>query len=226
MQFMESSGIDRSNNVQAWGRVWERQRRTWSVIGWGRSVYNRFFEKALSPYINSQTHMMELGCGTASLAQQLCPRIAWYTGMELVQETASKAEQKMREVGISNASFVCADLLQAPALHAYDLVWSQGLLEHFDDPSPVLQKHVEHCRAGGVVVVSVPRKYSVLWVWYRLTRWKPLERCWPWTEQKFFLVRELEALAGTLPQSVVRHYQVQRMRPKCLGILLLIIQIR
>ena len=42
----------------------------------------------------------------------------------------------------------------APA--SFDCVFSAGLVEHFDDPRPVVAKHVELARPGARIVVAIP----------------------------------------------------------------------
>ncbi|MDZ7374434.1 MAG: class I SAM-dependent methyltransferase [candidate division KSB1 bacterium] len=55
---------------------------------------------------------------------------------------------------------VRADALRLPFRRGtFDVVFHQGLLEHFRDPIPLLQANVEVLRAGGYLVVDVPQKY-------------------------------------------------------------------
>ncbi|MEO7361469.1 MAG: methyltransferase domain-containing protein, partial [Gemmatimonadaceae bacterium] len=38
----------------------------------------------------------------------------------------------------------------------FDVVYSQGVIEHWDDPRPIVRQHMELLRPGGVAVISVP----------------------------------------------------------------------
>jgi SAM-dependent methyltransferase len=51
---------------------------------------------------------------------------------------------------------VQADLFELPPEPTYDVVFSTGLAEHFDDPLPILNAHARLAAPGGVVVVTVP----------------------------------------------------------------------
>ncbi len=53
----------------------------------------------------------------------------------------------------------------------FDVVVSFGFIEHFDDPEPAIRRHVELCKPGGVVFITVPN-YRVgsfyRWLTHRL----------------------------------------------------------
>jgi SAM-dependent methyltransferase len=42
----------------------------------------------------------------------------------------------------------------APA--SFDVVYSFGVIEHFDDPRPMVQKHFDLLRPGGTAIITVP----------------------------------------------------------------------
>ena len=74
---------------------------------------------------------------------------------------------------------VCEDLFQSSVLpDAFDLVFSSGLIEHFDDTRAVVAEHVRLLRPGGRLVLIVPNLEGVQgMIWKRLAR--PLwERHW------------------------------------------------
>lgn len=39
---------------------------------------------------------------------------------------------------------------------SFDCVFSAGLIEHFDDPRPIVAKHVELAKPGGTIIILVP----------------------------------------------------------------------
>ncbi len=50
------------------------------------------------------------------------------------------------------------------------MVYSLGLIEHFSDPLPMIRKHVELAKPGGVVVVGLPNFRGISKHVMRLTR--------------------------------------------------------
>jgi len=48
------------------------------------------------------------------------------------------------------------DLFQYQSGNPYDLVYSFGLIEHFEDPKPVIEKHVQLLQKGGILYLTLP----------------------------------------------------------------------
>jgi SAM-dependent methyltransferase len=56
--------------------------------------------------------------------------------------------------------FVRGDALAAPfADGTFDLVYHQGLLEHFRSPAPLLRENYRLLKPGGFLLVDVPQRY-------------------------------------------------------------------
>jgi SAM-dependent methyltransferase len=55
---------------------------------------------------------------------------------------------------------VCADCMRMPFRdEAFDVVFHQGLMEHFRDPSPLLEENRRVLNGGGHLLVDVPQRY-------------------------------------------------------------------
>jgi SAM-dependent methyltransferase len=69
-------------------------------------------------------------------------------------------------------SVQCVDALSADlsGLPRFDLVYSLGLIEHFDDPVAMIRKHIELARPGGIVVLGLPAFLGINRPILRLTR--------------------------------------------------------
>ncbi len=56
----------------------------------------------------------------------------------------------------------CEDIFQTSFKPgSFDLVYSNGLIEHFDDPRPIVRKHVELAKPGGRILILVPNYSGV-----------------------------------------------------------------
>ena len=82
-----------------------------------------------------------------------------------------KLQENFRLLNIP-VNVYCRDVLQADVsdLERFDLVYSLGLVEHFDDPIPMIRKHVELAKPGGLVVVGLPNFLGVNRPFLRMTR--------------------------------------------------------
>lgn len=173
--------------MEEWQEIWERQGLLDKVIDAGRTVYNAFFRPVLRRYLTPpDATMLELGCGRASLSLSLAPEIKKLVGVDISDVAVRQATAYAAQHGISNAIFSIDDCTKLALQEKFDFVWSQGLLEHFEDPVVVAREHYRALKPGGTALLSVPYRYSYHHMWYLLTRPKLLRPLWPWTEQQFF----------------------------------------
>lgn len=201
-----------------WQEIWGRQNLLDRVIDIGRTIYNFFFRRILRRYIQTDSTMLELGCGRASLTLSLAPEIRKLVGVDISDVALAQATGNARHHDITNASFVLGDCTKLNLTEQFDFVWSQGLMEHFDDPIIVASEHFRALKPGGVALISVPYKYSYHTLWYKLTRLRALRRFWPWTDQQFLGHTELLAI-GKAVTPYARVFLLQPVFP--LGIIFL-----
>ena len=203
-----------------WQAVWSRKGGfVDSVIDLGRTIYNLFFRRILRRYITKDTRMLELGSGRASLSLSICKEIKSLYGVDISDVALKQASASAVSLGVSNAKFIIGDCTKLNIDDKFDFVWSQGLIEHFDDPTLVAREHYKALVPGGVVLISVPYKYSYHTIWYKMSRPKLLRWLWLWegTEQRFFNHKELSDV-GT---AITPHFRVFLMQPFPLGIIFL-----
>lgn len=200
-----------------WQEIWKRHGLLDRIIDAGRSVYSLFFRRVLWRYLTPDSKMLELGCGRASLSLSLCPKIQKLVGVDISDVAVQQASGSARAQGITNATFSIDDCTRLSLPEKFDFVWSQGLLEHFEDPVVVAREHYRALAPGGAALVSIPYKYSYHAVWYTLTRPKLLRRFWPWTEQRFYDRKELLKIG----KAATPNARVFLLQPLPLGILFL-----
>jgi 2-polyprenyl-6-hydroxyphenyl methylase/3-demethylubiquinone-9 3-methyltransferase len=82
-----------------------------------------------------------------------------------------KLEENFQLLNIP-VSVYCRDVLDGDIsdLPRFDLVYSLGLIEHFSDPLPMIRKHVDLARPGGLVVLGLPNFRGIGRPILRLTR--------------------------------------------------------
>lgn len=209
----------------AWENLWKKQQHNQRYIRWGRSIYNIWFARCLRPHLSPSIRMLELGCGTASLGLHLAPHLCTYTGIDS-SGTAIKIAREMAERDKrTNATFVEADMFDNIAKQEYDLVWSQGLVEHFRDPAKAIKRHMEFCKPEGKVIFSVPARYSYHHAWYNTDQLPMFKGMWPWTSQRFYTKKELSEFVHSITEPVWNNVHITSLRPSGSGISLVMIQL-
>lgn len=108
--------------------------------------------------------IIEIGAGTGRTSIELARRGAYVTildisekSLELARKFAENADPETRK----RLSYVLADGL-APSLEpeSFDLLFHQGLLEHFRDPFPLLRANHRLLKPAGLIVVDVPQTFN------------------------------------------------------------------
>lgn len=84
---------------------------------------------------------------------------------------------------------------------SFDLLFHQGLLEHFADPLPLLRENLRLLRPGGLLVIDVPQTRCVAAI---LKHRRMRKGTWPWGWEREFTPREMGGLASGLPLALER----------------------
>ena len=198
-----------------WNKVWDRPSQL--IIGLGRHVYNRYLKRAFLPHATLQARFLEIGCGTASLLCNVAPCFKEVVGLDISEKALAKAALRAQECSAKNISFMQGDCFNLPfADESFDIIWSQGLHEHFDNYIDILREEYRVCKSGGYVYAGVPYRYSYPTVWYKISQLPFCAKLWPWTAQVFFKKNEILEVA----QQVCPHAEAFVMRPWLLGILI------
>jgi len=103
--------------------------------------------------------VLEVGAGSGRDSIALARRGARIVLVDYVLSSFQVVRTVAREVGVSVAC-VCADGEKLPFREgAFDVVFHQGLLEHFRDPRPLLRENHRVTRQGGHCLIDVPQRF-------------------------------------------------------------------
>ncbi|MBN2378458.1 class I SAM-dependent methyltransferase [candidate division WOR-3 bacterium] len=109
--------------------------------------------------------VIEIGAGTGRTSIELARRGAFVTildiserSLELVRRFAENTDSATRK----RIDYVLADALY-PGLEpeSFDILFHQGLLEHFRSPYPLLEANNLLLKPGGLIAVDVPQTYHI-----------------------------------------------------------------
>ena len=117
---------------------------------------------AILPPNKQNTKIVEVGCGPAWLSCALASE-GYNTTCLDYSENALNIARKNYEMQGNKGEFIVGDALNmAFEDNSFDVVLSTGLLEHFEDPSVVINEMVRILKPGGIFYSDiVPKKFAL-----------------------------------------------------------------
>lgn len=147
--------------------------------------------------------VMEVGAGSGRDSLHLAHRGARVLVLDYVRSSFKVIRRQADALGLCVAC-VCADARRMPFREgAFDLVFHQGLMEHFRDPMPLLNENRRVLRSGGHLLVDVPQRWHIYTLGKHLMI--ALDRWFAGWETEYS-PRELEALVRKSGLEVVHTY--------------------
>jgi len=147
--------------------------------------------------------ILEVGAGTGRDAVTLARTGAEVLTLDYVPGSLGLTVKAADMAGVTVAP-VCGDGTSMPfAEGTFDVVFHQGLLEHFPDPYPLLRENIRVLKSGGYLVVDVPQTFH----YYTLGK-KMLIALNKWFAgwETEFTISELENMVEQEGLEVVRSY--------------------
>jgi ubiquinone/menaquinone biosynthesis C-methylase UbiE len=160
----------------------------------GRRKYLGLVEKYLknTPGLKA----LEVGCGSSIDSHLVAEKtMADLYGVDISEEALRVAREVSGKFD-KKVNLSVGDALKLEfSPGTFDLVFSQGLLEHFEKPREVLKEQIRVLKPGGILVVNVPQKYTVYTVYKHLAA---LFGRWEWGAEIEFSSWQLKWLGDHL----------------------------
>jgi SAM-dependent methyltransferase len=111
----------------------------------------------LSRHIKKEDRVLEIGFAPgkhlAYLAAKLRARVS---GLDYSEQGVAFAKRLFGQLRIEG-DLRCEDVFATTFPNeSFDLVYSVGVIEHFDDPADIVRRHVELVRPGGTALILIP----------------------------------------------------------------------
>jgi 2-polyprenyl-3-methyl-5-hydroxy-6-metoxy-1,4-benzoquinol methylase len=121
------------------------------------NVGTRNVLELMSQYVFPGMHVLEIGCAPGKhLAYLAKVRKAIVCGLDYSPRGIEYSRELFSHLNIPG-QFLCEDVRSTTLEGAsFDVVFSLGVIEHFDDPRPLVEKHLYLTKAGGTTVIALP----------------------------------------------------------------------
>jgi 2-polyprenyl-3-methyl-5-hydroxy-6-metoxy-1,4-benzoquinol methylase len=114
-------------------------------------------ERLLRQHVRPGMQVLEIGCAPGKYLAWVARRLgAHVTGVDYSARGLSFCRRLFAAVGVEGDLY-CEDIFKTTLPDdRFDLVYSVGVIEHFDDPRPIVAKHVALTRPGGRTLIVIP----------------------------------------------------------------------
>ncbi len=191
----------RASTPQHWQRFWEQAEDIHLDEVYGTD--GRMVREVLLLGDPAGKRILEVGAGTGRDAVALAKAGAEVLTLDYVHGSLGLTQQAAAASGVEVAP-VCGDALGSPfADGTFDVVFHQGLLEHFRDRGPLLRDNIRILKPGGHLIIDVPQTFH----YYTLGK-KALIAVDRWFAgwETQFTIGQLESEARREGVEVVRSY--------------------
>lgn len=147
--------------------------------------------------------ILEVGAGMGGDSVYLAGLGGQVTAVDFTNESLEAVRRLARDNNVV-IELIKGEARSLPfADESFDVVFHQGLLEHFKNPLEILKEHTRVLKSGGLLVVDVPQMFTV----YSIKKWIEIARgAWFAGWERAFSINELERLMRDSGLTIVKSY--------------------
>lgn len=191
MHSLNGTSIEKTEPKENWEKMWSSMSNSLTTKDVYFTLDEIKFGYACNLLMPHHRSTLEVGCGSARVTCFFAARGFQSFGLDYTEQALRVARANVRLIA-ANGNFVQAQADRIPfADQSFDVVFSTGLLEHFEHPEPIVAEMVRVLRPGGLFWSDiVPKKFSLLRAFeplrlYRLRGITPLFEL-PYTQKEIF----------------------------------------
>jgi len=164
------------------------------------------FLEVVQKYVESlqqrgPVNVLEIGCGTAIDSYYIAEHTKAKVWAVDISSRAMQVADKVGRYFNSRISLKVADAVKTDFKDSFfNLIFSQGVIEHFKDPIPLIREQTRLLGEDGYIIIDVPQKYN-LYALYRKLLIK-MGR-WPYGWERGYSIYELRKLGKQAGLKVV-----------------------
>lgn len=164
------------------------------------TLFDRIFAKHLGEYITSNNDIiLEAGCGSGVISLKILDKHDANMVLLDISSKPLKISQKNFMKAGKKFLGIQGDILQMPFKdNTFDVVWNQGVVEHFNKPDDAIKEMHRTVKYGGYAVFFVPAHLSILHMFYLLSMKTKSKPYLPFGEQIFFTKKQIKEILNSL----------------------------
>ena len=174
-------------------KYWESVRLQWEKADYTKGFGYKTYRNKLLRELEGITTSLEVGFGDGRWIKLLREKGIHAYGIDILKNAALQLKSE-------GAAPVVADARGLPFKdNIFDLVYSFGVVEHFENTEKAIEEHVRVANPGGKIIITVPylfSPYTVYWALFHIKRGTFKER--PATFGKRYTRRKFRALLEPL----------------------------
>jgi len=147
--------VNEKTSKPHWDKLWANPARLRYPTSLHVGIRN--LRNLLRTYVRPQSRFLEIGCAPGTMLAWVRHALkAEVSGLDYSEPGIAFARRLFEALGLSG-DLRCEDVFKTtfePA--SFDVVFSAGVIEHFDDPRELVARHVDLLSENGVAVITVP----------------------------------------------------------------------
>jgi SAM-dependent methyltransferase len=138
-----------------WDTFWELTSKHTTFNKLLYAAHFRHYKRLLDGVLPAEPEILELGAGSGVIPRKIIER---WGGKATLIDSNEKARQlfMVKHTPLEPIEYVLGDLLKVKLPTTFDLVYSDGLIEHFPDKTAIMAAHLQALKPTGHLVLFVP----------------------------------------------------------------------
>jgi 2-polyprenyl-3-methyl-5-hydroxy-6-metoxy-1,4-benzoquinol methylase len=171
-----SMSLDKAGKAY-WDHNWENREiptavdpRAKSLNNYADRKFHEYFRTAFSSVDTSNQKLLEIGCARSAWLPYFAKEFGFIVhGIDYSEIGCRQAAQVLENEGVVG-DIVCTDFFSPPEhmLGDFDVVWSRGVLEHFEDTAACATAFSKFLRPGGLMITIIPNLSGVIGIIQRI----------------------------------------------------------
>lgn len=113
--------------------------------------------KLTQKYLNKNSVVLEIGCGTGSTAIEHAPHVNHITAIDISDKMIEISNEKIKKLNINNIKFIATTISSVElAKKQFDMVMAMSLIHLLRDRSKFIKDVKEYLKPNGSLVISTP----------------------------------------------------------------------